>query len=287
MGHLIEVVRAPEQLKRFLVCVPANVYGGLQSLQFTTMIGASQRIGARDWTGKMSADLSKRIFEDMTASISRGQQPEWMRSIRVTQYRSSTEQPAVVIWPREAERVAVEPEVFPVAQATDGAWRVIPATGFKKELRGWSYTGAFVDSTIQGRTIQLVGDTKLECVLRLFGSIVPFVQEFVRTFPLADPKDIPVEKGPEQEYVPTQAEIDSVPALTAVEWNSIPVETATRRYVLDWKFKVAVDKLDAIETVEKAKHAAEKAAADEKIKLDKMREQYRKDDEEKKRKGDL
>jgi hypothetical protein len=287
MGHLIEVVRAPEQLKRFLVCVPANVYGGLQSLQYTTMIGASQRIGARDWTGKMSADLSKRIFEDMTASISRGEQPEWMQSIRVTQYRSSTEKPVVVVWPREEERAAEEPEVLPVAQATDGAWRLVPTTGFAKQFRGWEYQGAFVDSGNEGRTIRIAGDTKLDCVMRLFGSLSPVNQEFVRTFPFADPNQIPKPQEEEQEYIPTKAEQDSIPAMTDAEWNSIPVETATRRYVLDWKFKVAVDKMSAAWTARQAKQAADKAAADEQEKLRKLREQYRKDDEDKKRKGDL
>jgi hypothetical protein len=291
MGHFIEVVKAPNTEKRFLVCVPANVYGGLKTLQFTTMVGASQRIGARDWTGKMSADLSKRIFEDMTESINRGEQPEWMQSIRVTQYRSSTEKPVVVVWPREEERAAEEPVILPVAQATDGAWRLVPTTGFAKRLRGWEYQGAFVDSSNEGRTILVVGDTQLECVMRLFGSLNPVTQEFVRTFPFADPKDIPTQAvralGDEDEYVPTQAELDAVPALEIAYCDSLSAAEMKRLNLFDWKFREGYRKrmiLDAQADRERAEiFKREKEAEDRKAERKRMLA----DDADKKRKGDL
>jgi hypothetical protein len=282
MGILIEVPKAPNYSERFLVCVPANVYAGPKSMKFVTLLGASQRIG-KDWTGRMSLEIAQRVFDDFTDAANKGLEAEWMKSIRVTKYHANAQ--GAVILPREVEQVAAEPEVLPVAQGSDGAWRVIPTEGFKKGLRDWVYSGAFVDSYGEPRIIQTMGPTKLAAVLKLFGTTIPpYVAEFVRTFPLADPKDIPVAPEPEKEYVPTKTEIDSVPAMTAAEWNSIPSSVATRRYALDWKFKVAVDKLAATEKAEQDAIAAKKRAAEEKAALDKRREQYRKDDAEEARK---
>jgi hypothetical protein len=286
MGVLIEVPQYPEQANRFIVA-PQNVYGGINSVKYTTLLGASQGSG-RNWTGRMSLEIAQRIFDDFLDAANKGLVPEYFKSIRVTTYHGSDATQRKLILPREAEPEHVEPEVLPVAQAVDGAWRYVPTTGFSKGPREWTYGFAFMDSTNQPRTGTFTGKTKQECILRLLGSIMPaYVAEYVRTFPLARPEDIPREPEPEKEYVPTQAEIEAIPALTAAEWNAIPVSIATRRYALDWKFKVAVDKLSAKEDAERVKQEADKAAAREKDELEKRKKKYREEDADRARKGDL
>jgi hypothetical protein len=114
-----------------------------------------------------------------------------------------------------------------------------------------------------------------------------YVAEYVRTFPLAAPQDIPREPEPEKEYVPTAAELAAIPPMTPAEWNSIPVSIATRRYALDWKFKASVDKLSAAEAAKTAKQNAEKAAAREKEELEARKKKYREEDANRALKGDL
>jgi len=287
MGVLIEVVKAPNQAERFLICVPANEYAGMKSLKWVTLVGACQRTG-RDWTGKMSMALAQRVFDDMLARANSGQEAEWMKSIRVTQYRANTQKPAVVLLPREPEVVAVEPEVLPVAMATDGAWRVVPTTGFRKEFRGWSYQGAFVDSGNEGRTIRIAADTKQECALKLFGSISPVTQEFVRTFPLADPKAIPQPKGPTpEEYVPTQAELNSIPALSIEYCNSLSAAEMKRLFVFDWKFREGYRKRQILDAeADKRRAEIEKKRLENEF-IAKTRKQILEGDAERARKGDL
>ena len=272
MGVLIEVPQYQPQANRFIIA-PQNVYSGINSVQYVTLLGASVGKG-RSWTGKMSLDLAQRIFDDFVDAANKGSLAAYFKEIRVTTYHGSDATQRKVILPREAEPETVEPEVLPVAQATDGAWRVVPTSGFSKGLREWTYAFAFMDSTNQPRTGTFTGKTKQECVLRLFGSIMPaYVVEYVRTLPLANPQDIPREPEPETDYVPTQAEIAAIPAMTPAEWNSIPSSVATRRYALDWKFKVAVDKLSAAEAAETAKQNAAKAAAREKEELGSQEEE--------------
>ena len=286
MGVLVEVVKAPDQLHRYLIAA-GNTYGGPRDVKFVNVREASTEFRRGQWTGKMFVALAERIFNDFLNAANQGLEAGYFKSIRVTTY-ADHEENRQVIYPREAEAVHTEPEVLPVAQASDGAWRVVPTTGFKKGPRDWTFSFAFMDSNNEPRTGTFTGKTKQECVLKLFGAIMPaFVVEYVRTLPLAHPNDIPREPEPEKDYVPRQAEIDAVPAMTPSEWNSIPSAVATRRYALDWKFRISVDKLSAKEAAEIAKQNAEKAAAREKEELEARKKQYRDEDAKNKLKGDL
>jgi hypothetical protein len=283
MGVLVEVTKAPDQTHRFLVC-PGNTFSGRSSCKFTTLAGACTKARGQ-WTGGTSMAIGERIYEDFLTAANAGAEAEWMKSIRVTSYHSDPGRREVYL-PRQVEQAQAEPEIFPVAQALDGAWRYVPEMGFKKGPRDWVYSGAFVDQSGEPRVIQVSGPTKKEVVLKLFGTMFPpYVQEFVRTFPLAAPEDMPKTVEPEKEYEPTAAEIASIVPMTLAEWQSTTGETAKRRFLFDWKFKVAFDKMVVIEETKKAEAAAKKQLEDEKAKLDKMREEYRKKDAEEAAKG--
>ena len=283
MGVLIEIVRAPDQEHRYLIC-PGNTYSGRSSCKFVNLARASTKFHGQ-WTGGTSTAIAEKIYEDFIAAANAGAEAEYFKSIRVTTYHNDANRREVYL-PRKVEQQAAEPEVLPVAQAVDGAWRYVPENGFKKGMRDWTYSGAFVDSYGEPRAIQISGPTKRDVVLRLFGSqFPPFLVEFVKTFPLAAPGDVPKAPEPEREYEPTAAEIASIPPMTLDEWHSTPSETAKRRFLFDWKFKVAFDKMVVIEEAKKAEAAAKKQREDEKAKLDKMREEYRRKDAEEAAKG--
>ena len=285
MGVLIEVTKAPDQEHRFIVC-PGNTYSGPKSVKFVSLAGACVNLNGT-WTGKTSMVIAQAIFDDFSAAADRGAEAEWFKTIRVTSYHNDANRRDVLL-PRVAETAHVEPDVLPVAQASDGCWRYVPTTGFKKGPRDWVYSGAFVDGYGEPRIVQTSGKSKLECVLKLFGTAIPpFVAEFVRTFPLANAEDIPREPEPEKEYVPTQAEMDAVPPMTTNEWTFIPVETHKRRYVLDWKYRVAYHKLmDLIEIQEKAVREKKSREIQEK-EFTRLRDAFRKQDAVKAMKGDL
>jgi hypothetical protein len=278
MGVLIEVVKAPDQEHRYLT-VPGNTYSGRTSCKFVNLARASTKFHGQ-WTGGTSMAIAERVYEDFLAAANSGQEAEYFKSIRVTTYHNDASRREVYL-PRVVEQQQPEPEVLPVAQASDGSWREVPTTGFKKGMRAWTYSGAFVDSYGEPRAIQISGPTKRDVVLKLFGSqFPPFLVEFVKTFPLATPGDIPKAPEPETVYEPTAAEVASISPMTLAEWHSTPSETAKRRFLFDWKFKVAFDKMVVIEEAKKAEAAAKKQREDEKAKLDKMREEYRRKDAE-------
>jgi hypothetical protein len=255
MGVLIEIVRAPDQEHRYLIC-PGNTYSGRSSCKFVNLARACTKFHGQ-WTGGTSTAIAEKIYEDFLAAANSGAEAAWMKSIRVTSYHSDPGRREVYL-PREVEQQAAEPEVFPVAQGVDGEWRVVPTTGFKRGPRGWSYNAAFVDQYTIGRTIELSGQTKLECIQRLFGAIMPaFVPEFVRTLPLAAPQDIPKPAPPPAEdYEPSNSELAAVPALSVEYVNSLSAAEMKRLYIYDWRFREGYRKrqeLDKIADAERAK----------------------------------
>ena len=255
MGVLIEIVRAPDQEHRYLIC-PGNTYSGRSSCKFVNLARACTKVRSQ-WSGGTSMAIAERIFEDFLTAANAGAEAEWMKSIRVTSYHSDPGRREVYL-PREVEQAQAEPEVFPVAQGVDGEWRVVPTTGFKRGPRGWSYNAAYVDQYTIGRTIELSGQTKLECIQKLFGAIMPaFVPEFVRTLPLAAPEDIPKQAPPPAEdYEPTQSELAAVPALSVAYLNSLSAAEEKRLYIYDWRFREGRRKrleLDKIADAERAK----------------------------------
>src|ERR1700722_19522715 len=157
MGVLIEVVKAPDQEHRFLI-VHGNTYAGRSSAKFTTLVGACTRRNGR-WDGVTSLEIAQRAFDDFLAAAHSGAEAEYFKSIRVTSYHNDPSRREVYL-PRVVEKEQPEPEVLPVAQASDLAWREVPTTGFKKGMRAWTYSGAFVDSNGEPRTIQISGPTK-------------------------------------------------------------------------------------------------------------------------------
>jgi hypothetical protein len=270
VGVLIEVVKAPDQEHRYLVC-PGNTYSGRTSCKFVNLAHASTKIRSL-WSGGTSMAIAERIFEDFLTAANAGAEADWMKSIRVTSYHSDPGRREVYL-PREVEQAQVEPEVFPVAQGTDGEWRVVPTTGFKRGPRGWSYNAAFVDQYTIGRTIELSGTTKLECIQRLFGAIMPaFVPEFVRTLPLADPNAIPKPAPPpEEDYEPTEAELAAIPALSVEYVDSLSAAEEKRLFIYDWKFRAGYRKRKALDKIADAKRAEILARQAEEEKLKQIR----------------
>ncbi len=255
MSVLIEVPKAPDQEHRYLIC-PGNVYSGRTSCKFVNLARACSRFHGK-WIGGTNMAIAEKIYEDFLTAANAGAEASWMQSIRVTSFHNDPNQRKVLL-PREAEAVQVEPEVFPAAQGTDGEWRVVPTTGFKRGPRGWSYNAAFVDQYTIGRTIELSGQTKLECIQRLFGAIMPaFVPEFVRTLPFADPNDIPKPAPPpEEDYEPTASELAAIPALSVEYLNSLSAAEEKQLYIFNWRFREGRRKrmeLDKIADAERAK----------------------------------
>ena len=207
MGVLIEVPNYQPQANRFIIA-PQNVYSGIHSVQYVTLLGASVGKG-RNWTGRISMELAQRIFDDFVDAANKGILPAFYKDIRVTTYHGSDNTQRKVILPREAEPEHVEPEVPKVMKLdADGSVRYTPpADVFRKGPRDWTLPIAFVDSFRIPRSTESTGRTRFECLQRLFGSHVPWVVEYVKaTYPLARPEDMPREPEPEVDYVPTVAE---------------------------------------------------------------------------------
>jgi hypothetical protein len=270
MSVLIEVLKAPDQEHRFLIC-PGNTFSGRSSCKFVSLARACTKFHGK-WIGGTSMAIAERIYEDFLAAANAGAEAEWFKSIRVTTYHNDPNQRKVLL-PREAEAVQVEPEVFPAAQGVDGEWRVVPTTGFKRGPRGWSYNAAYVDQYTIGRTIELSGQTKLECIQRLFGAIMPaFVPEFVRTLSLADPNDIPKQAPPsEADYEPSNSELAAVPALSVEYVNSLSAAEMKRLYIYDWKFREGYRKRQELDKIADAERARILARQEEEEKLKQIR----------------
>lgn len=216
MPYLIEVPEAPDQQNRY-VNYPGGVYAGPKSTIFVNLAGACKSDGKGGWTGKANFDVAQRIVDDFRTLVAEGHPDKWLASIRVTTFNREPKLREVV-YPRAVEAVAVEPELPAVMEASDGAWRVVPQTNFKKTPRGWTWSFAFVDSQGIPRADSIPGPTKLGIVERVFEKGFVVFEELTRTFPLADPTQIPAPPAPTVEYVPTTADIAAVLPITVVEF---------------------------------------------------------------------
>jgi hypothetical protein len=270
MGVLIEVVKAPDQEHRYLVC-PGNTYSGRTSCKFVNLAHASTKFHGQ-WTGATSTAIAERIFEDFLAAANAGVEAEWMKSIHVTSYHNDPNRRTPML-PREVEQAPVEPPVLPVAQGIDGEWRTVPTEGFKKGPRAWTFSDSFRDQNGEIRVIQISGNSKLECIQRLFGAIMPaFVPEFVRTLPLADPNDIPKAAPPsEADYEPSEAELAAIQALSVEYVNSLSAAEEKRLYIYDWRFRAGYRKRKALDKIADAKRAEILARQEEEEKLKQIR----------------
>jgi hypothetical protein len=100
-------------------------------------------------------------------------------------------------------------------------------------------------STNQAYADRIVGQNKLEILQKLFDSPLPWVIDLIKTYPLANPQDVPAPPKPIVEYVPSQAEIDAAPPLSHAEFDKLPAAVINEQFILDPIFRARVRKMEA------------------------------------------
>jgi hypothetical protein len=241
----VECPEAPIRENRFATF--GNEYSGFQSIHFVPLskvIYRDRRTNALVCAKGLS--LCQRMTDDLHQAVRDGWSQKWLSSARVVKYISATQSFETVYTGKEQEHVRVEPEVPKAFLCQDGTWRVPPETGFSRGTRESSLSIAHVDRTTnQAYADRIVGQNKLRILQKLFDSPLPWVIDLTKTYPLANPQDIPAPPQPVVEYVPTQAEIDAAPAMTHEEFDKLPAAVINEQFILDPIFRARIRKMEA------------------------------------------
>jgi hypothetical protein len=238
----VEVVKALDQSKRFLVCL-RQIYSDLSDASFVEAGKAIWRDSQGRWHAKNATDTNKRIADDARKRAAAGAPESWLSSAQVVEYMPSRHEWKVIYKGEPVSQATVEPEVPPAFLSTDGTFRIPPSAGFNHG-REWSLSIAHVDrNTNQPFADRFIGKTKLEVLEKLFSSPIPWVQDLVKTYPLANPEDVPQPVEPVAERSLTPAEIAAIQPFDWGEYVNMPADVYKKRYVLDPRFRVASDKM--------------------------------------------
>lgn len=270
---------APNQTNRFMIC-PNNSYRDLTDASFVPLGKAIQKDQRGNLRSRNSLDLNKKMVDDARARVAAGAPEQWLAGSYVGEYMPSRHEFKIVYNGIEETKAVAEPEVPSVMQAQDGTFRVVPTVGFSKGVREWSLSIAHVD---RGSNVAYAdrfnGITKLEVVQKLFGSPIPWIIDLVKTFKLADPSQIPQPVEPVVEKPLTAAEIDAIEPFDYQEFTQkISAAEYKKRYVMDQRFRVACDKMFAIQAAFEEKMRLKQEAEATQESLDAEKRKYQRED---------
>jgi hypothetical protein len=242
----VEVPQAPVQSERYCI-VPSGQLGGYSDIKFVPLAKAIYRTGKNSPTvSRHSFSFCESIVECLHNLVKAGSPQKWLQSARIVQYLPAINEFRPVEQKQE-KAALVEPEIPKAFLAADGTYRRPPTVGFSKGPREWALAIAHVDrNTSVAYADRFNGATKLGTIQRLFDPLMPaWVQDYIKTLPLADPQDIPVAPEPIVEYVPTQAELAAAPAMTHEEFDKLPASFLNEQFILDPIFRARVRKMEA------------------------------------------
>jgi len=264
-----------------------NEFSGLRDLQMVKL----NKVIYKDKSGALvgarkTLEFNQRMVDTLQESVAQGNPQKWLAHARVLQFLSKTHEFKVVYSGVEKEQArSVEPEIPKVFLAADGTYRVPPKIGFTKGVREWALALGHVDrNTGVGYSGQINGKTKLETLQKLFDPLnPPWIQDYVKTLPLAAPEDIPQPVQPVVELPLTAEEIAAIEPFDYQEFTQkISAAEYKKRYVMDPRFRVACDKMFVIQAAfeEKMRLKQESEATQESLDAEKRKYQRADADEQ-------
>ena len=213
------------------------------------------------------------------------------------------------------KEVVVEDNPSAVQKIFDGTYRILPLSTIERTPRG--YRLPFL-VTSQGRPIgdYVTGVTKSEIVEKLLDGAYQLSKDIVLSYPFASPTDIPAPVPAVFERVYSSAELAAVPpyAWPAHEgvptwegakanigdpafqklirdafevYSKIPASQELRQKIEDPIFNEAVAKLSQLHSLLLAENERRAAQDTENERLRKLKDKFKRDDEDRIRKGDI